>query len=252
LNIEWEERTVSKKEVRAATMERWLQSLKSFCDLTATGIGNCCASSPDFRVKNDFVDKSNLPRPQGRFAKTLPKHASQYAYSESTRIQPPRSFASHGLEENAKSFHSQKSNLSPRERPPAAIHIYTFQSFHQGGPSAGGCTEAMTSHATASIGTAMDHDVAHAECFGGSSRRPPLQRPDNVQSGDYDDVGDGGGGAELAVHRAAARGNAEVLRLVIRCRRRRRRHPPSAPSASAIGCVLAGRMAGVRSDSFST
>jgi hypothetical protein len=88
-------------------MNRWLQSFASFCEFTASGLSNCCASSSSINNAQAGIRVCNAQKsPQSKFglSKTLSKQAARHSDSESAHIQhfqpAYKAGVSDGLERN--------------------------------------------------------------------------------------------------------------------------------------------------------
>ena len=199
-------------------MDRWLQSFTSFCDWTVSGVSNCCTPGSNFQTELKVINVPTSPQSNTKYASTLPLYTARKTTSESARIQTTIPFASAGCRDVTNHFHYSESPPYRHERPPAAIHIHTFNCPSQS--ASGGYADAVPALAAATFGAAADHGAVREHCFGGGARRTLLPQTDTVPNGaPANSDGGGGCGEELAIHRAAARGVAKVLRFIIRCRR---------------------------------
>ena len=211
-------------------MNRWLHNFTTFCDLTASGISNCCPLSSNLYTGHRIVDLPKSPGAQSRFDRTQPKHAIHNIQAAS-RFEP----SVHGdITDYTRYSESPGLSASSRsERPPVAIYVHTFNfpdrnvtstegyvdSSLRRVSSPGGYVEVVTAHG---FGAAEDRGAVRSHGF---VRQSLLPQPGNVQ-GDSDGLvhyaGKSGGGEELAIHRAAWWGAEETLRFVLRCRHHQR------------------------------
>jgi hypothetical protein len=196
-------------------------------------------------------DPAKSPRP----LPTTPNYTGYNPRSSvrPTRLQPALDHANISRNTAGEPFYT---SLSAIEQPPSVFHIYTFIPSASAGAAGNGSSpgEAGRDSEGAPAATGADHagvaggadnePAVRHRCFSGwGARQPPPQSPvpprqagnnrggvggpsptavsadERMSAG----TGEAGAGAELAIHRAARRGNAGVLRLVLRCRRRRRR-----------------------------
>jgi hypothetical protein len=176
-------------------MNRWLQSFISFCDLTASGLRDCCTSSISSNnsqagTKGFHARKS--PQRKAELSRTLSMQAARHANPESDYIQhlqPAYTFASEGFVDNTEQSCNSKLLFSPRERMPLAVQVHSFNI-----PLLSKDGYAVTA----------DQGANSACCAGVGD---DLDR----------NVGGGGEDGELAIHCAARQGTVELLRFILRC-----------------------------------
>lgn len=222
-------------------MDRWLQSFTSFCDLTAAGVSNCCASSSNLHTGQKIVDLPELPQYQERFARTPPVYVANNASYENGFTPNASQVDSSGYGTSTNYINYLELRASPSERQPVEIQIHTFnypRGYANNPDQNVSSTKGHVKEAAVySVGSAQDF---RAHCFGGSAHRSCLPQHGNVQGdGLARYAGSGGGGDELAIHRAAELGSAEALRLILRCHPRR-----SYPATVCLGGAPSRRCQG--------
>jgi hypothetical protein len=210
----------------SSSLDRWLQSFAALCDSTVTGVGTCCAADPALDPARMVAKPPPPPSPPGGAGRLPPRRAHARA---------PRHPAFPGTipddaDDAASAAGSRDTTPAPAwasveagwaDAPPSVARIST----HPPQPAAAR-PDAGGGGGGSGGGNAADSVAGRARCLpflpvwgGGARRRPPAPPapPDAraARAAAAGGGGSGGGGAEQAVHRAAQRGNPEMLRFVL-------------------------------------
>jgi hypothetical protein len=215
-------------------MDRWIQSVASLCDTTVSSVASCCSASkdPSYDAAKMVVASPPVPSP------SRPRRG--FRFNDSSSLDARSSVTSGGYISPATST----------ELSPSVVKIYTFHadpaaasrspaSFEYGGHSSSAAIDVGPAAAIA-VGPAAagrpplpplsaDGDSLRARCFpwarrgspaGGETPHPASSRadpaggpPSSARSGGSGKSGGSGG----ALHRAARRGNPEMLRFILGC-----------------------------------